>query len=151
MLFLVVGNLVLATGSSVAADMRGMLKVRPWSAALLFVGLFAVTGSPPFGLFVSEFSIVSGAIRQDHWLVAAAMLVLLAIIFVGIGGMLLKIIFGTGTETTTDDEKATGDSALLLIGPLGLAALVVMLGLYIPSPLQDSLARAARLLGGVAP
>jgi hypothetical protein len=65
--------------------------------------------------------------------------------------MLLKIIFGTGTATTVDDEKATGDSALLLVGPLGLAALVVMLGLYIPSPLQDSLARAARLLGGVAP
>jgi hydrogenase-4 component F len=151
MLFLVVGNLVLATGSSVAADMRGMLKLRPWSAALLFVGLFAVTGSPPFGLFVSEFSIVSGAIRQDHWLVAAAMLALLAIIFVGIGGMFLKIIFGPGTTTTVDDEKATGDSALLLIGPLGLAALVVMLGLYIPTALQDSLARAARLLGGVAP
>ena len=151
MLFLVVGNLVLATGSSVAADMHGMLKLRPWSAALLFVGLFAVTGSPPFGLFVSEFSIVSGAIRQDHWLVAAAMLALLAIIFVGIAGMLLKIIFGPGTTTTGDDEKATGDSALLLVGPLGLAALVVMLGLYIPSPLQDSLARAARLLGGVAP
>jgi hydrogenase-4 component F len=151
MLFLVVGNLVLATGSSVAADMRGMLKQRPWSAALLFGGLFAVTGSPPFGLFVSEFSIVSGAIREDHWLVAAAMLALLAIIFVGIGGMLLKIIFGTATTTTSDDEKATGDSALLLVGPLCLAALVVMLGLYIPPPLQDSLARAAQLLGGVAP
>jgi hydrogenase-4 component F len=151
MLFLVVGNLVLATGSSVAADMHGMLKLRPWSAALLFVGLFAVTGSPPFGLFVSEFSIVSGAIRQDHWLVAAVMLALLAIIFVGIGGMILRIIFGTGAATTPDDEKATGDSTLLLVGPVTLAVLVVMLGLYIPAPLQDSLARAARLLGGVAP
>jgi hydrogenase-4 component F len=151
MLFLVVGNLVLATGSSVAADMSGILKLRPWSAALLLVGLFAVTGSPPFGLFVSEFSIVSGAIRQDHWLVAAFMVALLAIIFVGIGGMFLRIIFGPGTTTTAHDEKSTGEGVLLLVGPLGLAALVVMLGLYIPTPLQNSLVRAARLLGGVAP
>jgi len=151
MLFLVVGNLVLATGSSVAADMRGMLKSRPWSAGLLLFGLFAVTGSPPFGLFVSEFSIVSGAIRQNHWWVAATMLVLLAIIFVGIGGMILRIIFDVGTTTAIDDEKPTPEGALMLVGPLGLAALVVMLGLYIPTPLRASLARAAQLLGGVAP
>ncbi len=151
MLFLVVGNLVLATGSSVAADMRGMLKVRPWSAALLLVGLFAVTGSPPFGLFVSVFAIVSGAIRQGYWWVAAAMLVLLAIVFVGIGGMILKIIFDTGTIAAVDDEKPAREGALMLVGPLGLAALVVMLGLYIPTPLQALLERAAQSLGGVAP
>lgn len=151
MLFLVVGNLVLATGSSAAADMRGMLKLRPWSSALLFVGLFAVTGSPPFGLFVSEFSIVTGAIREGYWPVAAAMLVLLSIIFVGIGGMFLKIIFGTGASATADDGKRTGDGALRLVGPLALTALVVMLGVYIPAPLQRSLARAAQLLGGISP
>ncbi|HEU4997271.1 MAG TPA: proton-conducting transporter membrane subunit [Gemmatimonadaceae bacterium] len=150
MLFLVVGNLVLATGSSIATDMGGMLKLRPWSAGLLLFGLFAVTGSPPFGLFVSEFSIVSGAIRQHHWWVAAAILVLLAIIFVGIAAMVLGIVFGKAVPGAAD-EKVEGEGALMLIGPLGLAALVTMLGLYIPTPLQASLTNAAKLLGGAAP
>jgi hydrogenase-4 component F len=149
MLFLATGNLVLATGSSAATDLRGLLRTRPISAALLFVGLFAVTGSPPFGLFVSEFAIVSGAIREHHVWVAAAMLLLLSIIFVGIGGMLLGVIFGE--RVGGSDEEAERESAWLVTGPLALAAAVLMLGLYIPGPLRASLADAARLLGGGPP
>ncbi|MGH7615653.1 MAG: proton-conducting transporter membrane subunit, partial [Gemmatimonadaceae bacterium] len=94
MLFLVTGNLVTAAGSSAVADLRGLLRTRPVSASLLLIGLFAVTGSPPFGLFVSEFSIVSGAIREHHVWVAAVTLALLAIIFAGIGWTILGIVFG---------------------------------------------------------
>ena len=94
MLFLVVGNMIMAVGSSIATDLRGMLAVRPVSASLMLVGLFAVTGSPPFGLFVSEFSIVAGAIREHHPWVAGATLVLLAVIFIGIAAMMLDIVAG---------------------------------------------------------
>jgi len=152
MLFLATGNMVLATGSSAAADMRGLLKARPVSAALLFIGLFAVTGSPPFGLFVSEFSIVSGAIREHHVWVAVALLVLLSIIFAGIGGMLLAVVFGgRGGERTGGDMPSQRDSAWLVAGPLALATIVLLLGVYIPAPLRASLADAARMLGGSAP
>lgn len=149
MLFLATGNLVLATGSSAAVDLRGLARSRPISAALLFVGLFAVTGSPPFGLFVSEFAIVSGAIREHHPWVAAALLILLSIIFVGIGGMLLGVVFG---ERAGDSDQESGpESAWLLAGPLALAAIVLLLGLYIPGPLRSSLVDAARLVGGGPP
>lgn len=151
MLFLVVGNLVLATGSSAAADLGPMFRLRPWSAMLLLFGLFAVTGSPPFGLFVSEFSIVSGAIRQQHWLVAGVLLALLSVIFVGIGGMFLRIVFGGRTTVPLENTQYGSESAWMLAGPLALAALVVTLGLYIPRALQASLADAARLLGGTTP
>jgi hydrogenase-4 component F len=151
MLFLVTGNMVLATGSSAAVDLRGLLRSRPVSAALMLLGLFAVTGSPPFGLFVSEFAIVSGAVRQHHALVGAVTLGLLVIIFAGIGGMLLGIVFG---EPVVDEEKEAGrrlESGWLIAGPLALAALILLLGVYIPLPLRVSLADAARALGGGAP
>jgi hydrogenase-4 component F len=155
MLFLATGNMVLATGSSATADMRGLLRVRPVSAALLLVGLFAVTGSPPFGLFLSEFSIVSGAIREHHLWVAIVLLVLLSIIFAGIGGILLSVVFGgrEGERSTVDgDGGGSGrDSAWLVCGPLALATIVLLLGVYIPAPLRASLADAARMLGGSAP
>jgi len=152
MLFLVVGNMVLATGSSAAADLKGLVRTRPVSAVLLLAGLFAVTGSPPFGLFMSEFAIVSGAIRGHHAIVATVMLCLLAIIFAGIGAMIIGAVFG---ETRVGDDGGVTpfarESAWLVGGPLALAAAVLMLGVYIPAPLRASLADAARLLGGGAP
>jgi hydrogenase-4 component F len=151
MLFLVAGNLVLATGSSASVDLRGLLRTRPVSAALLFAGLFAVTGSPPFGLFVSEFAIVSGAIRQHHIWIAAAALVLLAIIFAGVAGMLLGIVFGEPVGGEDAEAPRRAEPAWLVIGPLTLATLVLLLGLYIPAPLQATIADAARTLGGGAP
>jgi hydrogenase-4 component F len=149
MLFLVVGNLVLAAGTSVAADMRGMKQLRPASALLLLVGLFAITGSPPFGLFISEFTIITGAIRENHPWVAATIVVLLIIIFVGLARMILDIIYAEpplGVGDTSGGERAS-----LVVGPALLAATVLMLGLYIPAPLRATLARAAASLGGFAP
>jgi hydrogenase-4 component F len=152
MLFLVVGNMVLATGSSAAADLKGLLRTRPVSAALLLAGLFAVTGSPPFGLFVSEFAIVSGAIREHHVIVAIVMLCLLAIIFAGIGAMIIGAVFGESPAGEgTDATQSPGESAWLVGGPIALAVLVLMLGVYIPAPLRASVADAARLLGGAVP
>ena len=148
-LFLVVGNLVLAANSSVAAEMKGMLARAPVSAVLLVVGLFAVTGTPPFGLFVSEYSIVIGAIRQGHLWIAMALVAMLSVIFVGLAKMMLELVYvdaGPGAA-----RGATRESAWLLAGPIALLTMVLALGFYIPAPLQNVLQRAALSLGGGAP
>lgn len=150
LLFLVVGNLVLVTGSSVAVDMRGMLRVRPASAILLLIGLFALTGCPPFGMFVSELTIVSGAIQERHVWIAGVTVVLLAVIFVGVARMMLEMVYGEPAPAGESD-RLRGERPWLLAGPLTLAALLLMLGLYIPVPLREALARAATALGGSAP
>jgi hydrogenase-4 component F len=150
MLFLAVGNLVIATGTSVVADMRGMLRVRPVSAWLLVAGLFAVTGSPPFGLFISELSIITGAVREHHPWVAAATVLMLTIIFVGIAAMLIGIVFGE--PAGIDDEKpSVAERPSLVVGPVILASMVLLLGLYIPAPLRATIGRAAASLGGITP
>ena len=154
-LFLVVGNLVLAAGSPAAADLRGMLRARPVSAMLVVAGLFAVTGSPPFGLFLSQFAIVSGAVREQHPVVAVVALLLLAVIFVGIARMILDMVLGEGEgEGERSEPQALGagrEGAWMVAGPLALAALVLMLGSYLPAPLRAELAGAAVSLGGSAP
>jgi len=150
LLFLVVGNLVLVTGTSVAANMRGMLRIRPASAVLLLVGLFALTGCPPFGMFVSELTIISGAIQERRIWLATATIVLLAIIFIGIARMMLEVVYGEPAPAGESD-RLRGERPWLLVGPFALAALLLMLGVYIPVPLHDALAKAARALGGFAP
>jgi hydrogenase-4 component F len=149
MLFLVVGNLVLAAGTSVVADMRGMQRMRPFSGWLLLIGLFAVTGSPPFGLFISEFVIVSAAVQQHHPWVATATVMMLATIFAGIAAMIVEILYGAAPEG--ERETSATERAPYLFGPVVLGSLVLLLGLYIPAPLQGLVGRAAASLGGTTP
>lgn len=150
LMFLAVGNVTLATGTSASDEMRGLLRVVPVSGALLVVGLFAITGSPPFGLFISEFTIFGAAIGAHHPWVAAAIALLLAIIFVGIAAMILEMVQGPApVHDATPRERA--EHGWLLLAPGALASLVLMLGVYIPAPLASALAAAARMLGGRAP
>jgi hydrogenase-4 component F len=119
----------------------------PASGALLVLGLFAVTGSPPFGLFLSEFTILRAAFGAGHPWIAVTMLLFLAIIFVGMAVLILEMALGEPESRT----PRAPESWWLLVGPLGLAAAVLMLGVFIPGPLQHALAIAATALGGTAP
>ncbi len=154
LLFLTVGNVMLATGTSTASRIRGLMRSLPASGVLLLIGLFAVTGSPPFGLFLSEFTILSAAFSSPHRWVAGAMVLLLAVIFVGMASMILELAYGTPTTPAPEGARRAGtvaDHASLLIAPAALAALVLMLGIYIPPPLARALAGAAAALGGRVP
>lgn len=146
-LFLVAGNVVLATGSSSAADNHGLMRVLPASGILLVLGLFAITGSPPFGLFLSEFTILRAAAGAGHPWIAAIMLILLAVIFVAMA----ELIMGMALGAPPLDAVPVREGRWLVIAPLVLAAAVLMLGLYIPSPLRTVITRAAMALGGGAP
>lgn len=146
-LFLVAGNVVLATGTSSAAGNRGLVRTLPVSGVLLVAGLFAVTGSPPFGLFLSEFTILRAAVDGGHLAIAVAMLVLLAVIFIGMAVLVMNVALGEPAP----DVRPVRESAWLLVGPLALAGLVLLLGVYLPGPLQATLAHAAVALGGRVP
>jgi hydrogenase-4 component F len=124
--------------------------MRPVSGWLLLVGLFAVTGSPPFGMFISEFSIITGAVHEHHPWVAGTTVVMLAVIFVGIAGMIIDVLYRDASGTP-DAENGAREAVGSVLGPAALAGLVLLFGLYLPGALQAVLARAAHSLGGVAP
>jgi hydrogenase-4 component F len=147
LLFFTVGNVALARGDG----RGGVLRIIPVSGALLLVGLFAVTGSPPFGTFLSEFAIVRGAFAGGHPWVGAATLLLLAIAFVGVARLILETVYAPAAGP--EPAAAPRESAWLLAGPVALAALLLALGLFIPPALRERLAEAAATLtpGSVAP
>jgi hydrogenase-4 component F len=147
LVFLVVGNVALAYQTSQAGAIRGVLQRMPISGTLLLVGLFAVTGSPPFGLFVSEFAILGAAVQGGKVWLAVVMVALLALIFVGMARLLLDIIYGAPPS----EPERTPEPMLMVAGPVALALIGLFLGLYIPGPLQAVLISAAGGLGGAAP
>lgn len=147
LIFLAVGNVVVFYRTSEAAGIRGVLRRAPWTGVLLIVGLFAITGSPPFGMFVSELTILGAAMRGGFVWLAVLMIGLLAIIFVGMAKMILDVAYGKPDGTGEPAAEATA----LIAGPVMLGLIVLMLGLYLPGPLRAVLGEAARALGGSAP
>ena len=150
LMFLAVGNVVLVTGTSVADRIRGLHQRLPISGTLLIVGLFALTGSPPFGLFISEFTILRGILGASHPWIGAIVIALLAIIFVGLAAMILEMVYGN-REAAAGRSEHGEERKWLVVAPLALAAIVLLLGVYIPRPLSMALAAAAATLGGAAP
>lgn len=143
-LFLSAGNIHRAYRSKRIDDVHGALLSTPLSAGLLLAGFFAGCGSPPFAPFVSEFTILSAALDGGHYLAAALFLVLLMVIFVGMGSTVLSVVLG---EPKLDPADTQYPDRLRTAWPiLTFMALVLMLGLYIPAPLKQMILEAARFL-----
>jgi hydrogenase-4 component F len=145
LLFLAVGNALLAVGPAG----RGVLRTVPVTGVLLLVGLFAVTGSPPFGTFLSEFTIVRAAWAGGHPWIATATLTLLAVIFIGMASVVLRFVYGAPALRPAGAPAA--ESGWLLTGPVVLALASLALGLAFPGVLQRMLVQAATALGGTGP
>lgn len=142
-LFLSVGNIHRAFASKKMTLIQGAMRRLPISGTIFLAGFFAVTGSPPFGPFISEFTILRGIFGGGHYWLAGAFLLLLSIVFIGMGSTVLGMMQGTPDESA---ESTFKDSFLLVAPPLLLLLLVLVLGLYLPPPLRHLLDDAAALL-----
>ncbi|HIJ81843.1 MAG TPA: hydrogenase [Desulfuromonadales bacterium] len=143
-LFLSSGNIHRSFNSKSTTHVRGALRRLPWSGALFLAGFIAITGSPPFAPFISEFTIISAAFIQGRMLVGALFLISLVIIFIGMALTVLPMVMG---EVPPDSEDSGYRDSFLTVGPpLVLLLLVFLLGVWIPAPLMTLLRDAAALL-----
>ncbi len=144
-LFLSAGNIHRAFASKSTGEVTGALRRLPLSATLFLIGFLAITGAPPFGPFVSEFAILNGAFGSGHFVAGALFLLFLLIVFIGMGGTVLRVVYGRPSadlpETGYRDGFLNCAPILLFMG------LVLLLGLWIPTPLDALLKNAAAYLG----
>jgi hydrogenase-4 component F len=145
-LFLSAGNIHRAFKSKRLEDVTGALVRLPVSAGLFIAGFFAITGSPPFGPFVSELAILLAAIHHQRYVIGALYLVLLAIVFLGMGSTVLSVVQGTPPEDAAG--RGFRDSVSNTFPIVASLALALLMGLWIPGPISSLLHEAARLLGG---
>jgi hydrogenase-4 component F len=129
-LFLVAGNILTAYGTKTISDVRGVMRVLPLSSALWMAGFLAVTASPPFGPFLSEFTILKAAFDTGHNVSAVLFLALAALIFIGMAAAVLPMVQGTPSAQVL--ERARGERLWQVAPPLALCLVVLVLGLYIP-------------------
>jgi hydrogenase-4 component F len=145
-MFLSSGNIHRSYNSKSTDHVRGALRRLPWSGGLFLAGFIAITGSPPFAPFISEFTIVSSAFMQGRMVIGALFLVSLMVIFIGMALTVLPMVMG---EVPAESETTSYRDTIYTVGPpLVLLLLVLLLGVWIPAPLMTLLNEGAVLLGG---
>lgn len=143
-LFLSAANIHRAFESKSVDEVRGAMRRVPLSGTLFLFGFFAITGSPPFGPFVSEFLVLSRAFAADRFLIGGGVLLLLLLVFIGMGRTVLAMVQGLPSPEASRSSYRDG---LLTGAPVVLSlALVLLMGLHIPVPLLSLLREAARFL-----
>lgn len=121
------------------SDIRGIIRVMPVTGALFLVGGLAIVGMPPFNIFASEFLILSAGFGAGQFLASALVIAFLVVIFAGFMKHTIRMVFGAPKEPgkrVPEDAAMHGTGKLAVVPMLVLATLVVMLGFYIPEPLQ---------------
>lgn len=147
-LFLAAANIHRAYDSKSTDEVSGALRRLPLSGALFLFGFLAITGSPPFGPFASEFAIASAAFGMGRFAAGGLFLLLLMAVFLGFGQTVLKVVQGRPPHAARFTGYRDG---LLTAGPSVVClALLLLLGLWIPAPLE-ALLRAAAEYAGAGP
>ena len=128
------------------AGVSGLARRAPLVAVLFMAGFLAITGTPPFGPFVSELTILLAALAGGHTWAAGLFLFLLAVAFAAMGAAFLGMVFGEPPELPPSEFR--GRKVALLMAPaIILAVASLVLGLYLPERLTSLLKAAALLLG----
>ena len=139
-IFFAVGHAVQKAGSQVMDDIRGLIALSPTIGWGLMLGALAILGMPPFGVFASEFLILTSAMKQQPW-ATPILLLALGVAFAAIFGRVQPMVFGDTSAKRLPHPPA-------LVPVFVHLALVLMLGLFIPPYLADWYRAAARLIGG---
>jgi hydrogenase-4 component F len=138
-IFFTVGHASQKTGTQNMDEIRGLVETNPTIGWGLAVGTFAILGMPPFGVFTSEFMVLTTAMHEHSW-ATPFLLVALGVAFAAIFGKVQPMVFGETTARRLPHPPA-------LIPVFVHLGIVLMLGLYIPPYLVDWYRQAARLIG----
>jgi len=138
-IFFAVGHAAQKAGTQRMEDIRGLLRVSPTVGWGLALGTFAILGMPPFGVFASEFLIITTAMHEYAWS-TPFLLAALGIAFAAIFGKVQPMVFGETTAKPLPHPPALVPVFVHLL-------LVLLLGLYMPGYLAGWYRQAALLLG----
>jgi hydrogenase-4 component F len=144
MLFMAAGTILAAYQTKIVHNVKGLRYVLPITGLLWMAGFLAITGVPPFGLFISEFIIAKTLFGQGRFIAASAYLAFLALIFIGMSRVFLNMSHGRPPA----NKIPVRETVYAVAGPVLLGLITLVLGLYIPSPLRTLLESAAEMLGG---
>jgi len=141
--FFAAGAALTVAGARDISAVRGLIRESPLVGGSLLLGALAISGAPPFAVFLSEFAIFRAGISSEQYVATGLLALFVVIAFCGIMFHISRMVFGAPTG-----QSERPNLPPTYIASLALAAVPVCLfGLYIPGPLLELLRLAATSLG----
>lgn len=144
-LFYMAGMITQEYQTKKIARIRGLITTMPYLGTLFMISILAITGTPPFSVFVSKFIIIGGAFESGRTFLGFALLFLLAGIFAGMMYYCLGMMFGSKAKRRQAAVPLPKPALVAISISVGL---VVVNGVYIPPWLHEILDLAARIVVG---
>ncbi len=138
-IFFSIGHIAQVKGTQKIAEIGGLTETHPWLGWGLVLGVVAIAGMPPLGIFMSEFLIVTSTFAREPLLA----ILLVVGLLIGIGALFLRlngIAFGEPRGSTAPAKASYVPMFVHL-------ALVLCAGIFLPGPLVAWFQHVARLLG----
>lgn len=138
-IFFAVGHIAQVKGTQRISEIRGLTESHPGLGWALVIGVVAIAGLPPLGIFMSEFLVVSSTFARHPWLAIP----LVSGLLIAFGALLLRltgIAFGEPHGSTAPAEAS-------YVPMYAHLALVFAAGIYLPAPLVAWFQHVAGILG----
>jgi hydrogenase-4 component F len=144
LVFFVAGDAIGRYKTHTMDKIQGFIRAAPFAGTCLMLGAFSLAGTPPFSIFVSELLVIKAGLATRHFAAIAIFLVMVVAIFAGLIHHAGKMAFGEPDQAVPrKGEPASGVLAMSV-----LVAVMLVLGLTIPSALNNILTRAAEVTLG---
>jgi hydrogenase-4 component F len=144
LLFFSAGNIQQEFGSPHFRKVRGVIHTLPWTGVLFLLGAFAVTGTPPFSIFQSEFTALSAALAAGRTGWAGLFVAGVVVIFIGFLLHMANLNLGAAGE----HQRRSAECPWKLGAMIVVAMAIAVLGFWLPAPLYQLIQASARILGG---
>ncbi|MFK5954761.1 MAG: proton-conducting transporter membrane subunit [Desulfobacterium sp.] len=142
-LFLTSGNILLGYRCKIIQNIGGLVYRMPRTFVAFFAGFIAISGFPPFGMFIGEMFIVMGAFRNGYHVAAIIFMATICVIFAGLANQIMSISF--------EDSKRKHQMHMVnkMLWPQYLLLLTsVIFSFWMPDTLYTTIMEAIMSIGG---
>ncbi len=147
LMFFCAGNVQQHFATPYFGRVRAVIRTLPWTGGLFLLATLAVTGTPPFSIFQSEFTTLSAALAADRGWSAFLFIAGVVTIFAGFLVHMVKMNLGTPRY---DSPPPAAECPWKISAMALVAGAIVALGFWLPAPLYQLIQQTALILGGTS-
>jgi len=142
--FFAAGMTAMAADTQEIAGVRGLIRSSPLCALALVAGGLAIAGAPPFAIFISEIVIFRAGIAGGQYVAVLLLAFFVVVAFCAVMFHVNRMAFAPqGSLASAERLPRT------CVVAVALAAIpLLVVGIYMPTPLRDLLQAAATAMGG---